>query len=141
MVSSALAEEIEKRYDLADSGRITVIINGLRNENGNLSCAVFNEKNGFPGKFEKAFMQTVAPAAGAAHVVVFEKVPYGTYAVAVRHDENGNGRLDTNFIGMPKEGVGTSNNPRTRFGPPSFKDASFVFDKSDLEITLNIRYL
>jgi uncharacterized protein (DUF2141 family) len=138
---NAIAAEPEKVEIPAGSGAITVRITGLRNTDGNLSVALFNVKKGFPGKYEKALRKTDVPAAGAEHVVVFDNVPYGVYAVAVRHDENANGKLDTNFLGMPKEGVGTSNNPKSRFGPPSFDDASFTLDHSTMELNVNLRYL
>jgi uncharacterized protein (DUF2141 family) len=140
-VATVCAAEQEQVAVPAGTGAITVRISGLRNTNGNLSVALFNTKEGFPGKFDRAFMKTVVPASGSEHVVVFDTVPFGSYAVAVRHDENANGKLDANFLGMPKEGVGTSNNPRSRFGPPSFKDASFLFDQSSIELNVNLRYL
>lgn len=125
----------------AGSGAITVRITGLRSTNGNLSAALFNAKKGFPGKYERAIRKAQIPAAGSEHLVVFGDIPYGTYAVAVQHDENANGKLDANFLGMPKEGVGTSNNPKSKFGPPSFDDASFVLDKKAMELTIHLRYL
>lgn len=135
------AEEPEKIEVPAGFGSITVRITGLRSSDGNLSVALFNAKKGFPGKYENAIRKAKTSAAGSQHVVVFNDVPYGTYAVAVQHDENGNGKLDSNFLGMPKEGVGTSNNPKSKFGPPSFDDASFVLDKKAVELTVNLRYL
>lgn len=122
------------------TGAITVRISGLRNSDGSLSVALFSAKKGFPGKFDKA-LRTLSIPASAEPVVAFDNVPWGTYALAVRHDENGNSKLDANFLGMPKEGVGTSNNPKSSFGPPSFKDASFMLDRKNLEMTINLRYL
>ncbi|AOS83401.1 hypothetical protein BIU88_04130 [Chlorobaculum limnaeum] len=127
--------------EAAGSGTITIRIAGLRNTNGNLSVALFDAKKGFPGKFENAIRKAVVPAAGTEHFAVFGDVPFGRYAVAVRHDENGNGKLDTNILGMPKEGVGTSNNPKSKFGPPSFDDAAFLLDSDSRELVVNLRYL
>lgn len=138
---NAIAAEPEKVEIPAGSGSITIKITGLRSVNGNLLIALFNAKKGFPGKYENAVKQTRITAAGAEHVAVFSDVPFGVYAVAVRHDENANGKLDTNFLGMPKEGVGTSNNPKSRFGPPSFDDAAFKLDRSAMELNVNLRYL
>jgi uncharacterized protein (DUF2141 family) len=45
--------------------------------------------------------------------------------VAVFHDENGNGKLDTNFLGIPREGVGVSNNKLRKLGPPTWEDSKF----------------
>ena len=56
-------------------------------------------------------------------------------------DENGNGKLDTNFIGMPKEGVGASNDAAGKFGPPKFDDARFNYKAGRSVMTIHIRYL
>lgn len=139
---NVIAAEAEKVALLPEgSGTITIRIAGLRNTNGNLSVALFDAKKGFPGKFENAIRKAVVPAAGTEHFAVFGDVPFGRYAVAVRHDENGNGKLDANILGMPKEGVGTSNNPKSKFGPPSFDDAAFLLDSDSRELVVNLRYL
>lgn len=63
----------------------------------------------------------------------------GLYAVALFHDENANGRLDK-FAGVPREGLGFSNNPRIRFGPPSFAQARLAISGSDVSIPVRVRY-
>jgi uncharacterized protein (DUF2141 family) len=123
------------------SGRIVVRVFDLRGRQGELRFALYHTKKGFPGKETDAFMKAVVSAGGELPEYVFEHVPFGAYAVSVRHDENRNGKLDTNVIGMPKEGVGTSNNPRTKFGPPSFDDARFDLGQSELELRIYMRYL
>lgn len=137
---NVIASEPVKAEIPASSGTITIRIAGLRNTNGNLSVALFDAKKGFPGKFENAIRKAVVPAAGTEHFAVFGDVPFGRYAVAVRHDENGNGKLDANILGMPKEGVGTSNNPKSKFGPPSFPDAAFLLDQKGMELIVSLRY-
>lgn len=122
-------------------GRITVKVANLCTTNGDLIVALFNSKQGFPVKIESSVRKIVVPAEGSRQEAVFDDVPYGTWAVSVQHDENRNGKLDTNFLGMPKEGVGASNNPRSRFGPPSFDSAKFPVDKNETEIVINLRYL
>lgn len=123
------------------SGGIRVRILDLRNHDGEIMLLLFNGKKGFPGKEQYVFRKASIPAAGNPPIFKFEHIPLGSYALSVRHDENGNGKLDTNFIGMPKEGVGTSNNPRTRFGPPSFDDAKFLLDGDEKELVIHMRYL
>ena len=68
---------------------------------------------------------------------VFEGVPYGEYAIKIFHDENENEKLDTNFMGVPKERFGFSNNVMGRFGPPTFDQARFSFGEP--HVTLEIR--
>jgi uncharacterized protein (DUF2141 family) len=70
----------------------------------------------------------------------FEDIPPGTYALAVIHDENMNGKLDTNWLGIPKEGYGFSNDARASLGAPAFSDASFQYDGQNLDFTISLRY-
>jgi uncharacterized protein (DUF2141 family) len=79
--------------------------------------------------------ENVAIRDGRANVR-FEGIPYGTYAVKVFHDENSNGRLDTNLIGFPKEGFGFSNDAMGSFGPPSFEQAAFAIEASRVQISI-----
>ena len=66
-------------------------------------------------------------------------LPSGDYAVALFHDENGNGRVDT-MLGVPSEGVGFSNNPRLLFGPPSFRRAAVALTNQTARETVRLRY-
>jgi uncharacterized protein (DUF2141 family) len=70
----------------------------------------------------------------------FEDIPTGTYALAVIHDENMNGKLDTNLLGVPKEGYGFSNDVKAVRGAPTFSDASFRYDGQNLNFTLSLHY-
>ena len=70
----------------------------------------------------------------------FEDIPPGTYATAVIHDENMNGKLDTNRIGIPTEGYGFSNGAHALLGAPSFSAASFRHDGGMLDLTITLRY-
>jgi uncharacterized protein (DUF2141 family) len=67
----------------------------------------------------------------------FEGLAPGSYAVLVYHDENNNGKLDTNALGMPKEGVGTSNKHQ---GIPSYKKCAFSLVEST-SISIEMVYL
>jgi uncharacterized protein (DUF2141 family) len=70
----------------------------------------------------------------------FEDIPPGTYAMAVVHDENMNGKLDTNWAGVPTEGYGFSNNAKGVLGAPSFEAASFSYDGRNVDLTMSLRY-
>ena len=81
------------------------------------------------------------PARPGSVTVVVRKVPPGTYAVQSFHDENRNLELDRNFLGLPKEGVGFSNDAPMRFGPPRYADAALVVTEQVARTTLTLRYL
>ena len=70
----------------------------------------------------------------------FEDIPPGTYAIAVIHDENMNGKLDTNRLGIPTEGYGFSRDTKRLIGVPSFAAASFPYDGRNLDLTVTLHY-
>lgn len=118
---------------------ITVEIVGLRSTDGKIGIALHNGLSPFPGG-EPAFTREVSIEDRASVIVIFEGVPADEYAVAVMHDENGNGEMDVNNYGMPTEGFGFSNEADATMGPPSFADASFLAEE-DLEETVEVIYL
>jgi uncharacterized protein (DUF2141 family) len=70
----------------------------------------------------------------------FEDIAPGTYALAIIHDENMNGELDTNWLGVPTEGYGFSNNAKALLGTPSLSAASFPYDGRNLDLTITLNY-
>ena len=83
-------------------------------------------------------VQRLPADAGAELSATFE-LPSGTYAVAVLHDVNANGRMDYGMMRRPKEPYGFSNGVVPRFGPPAFEDASFVVADEDVSIGIDLR--
>ena len=63
-------------------------------------------------------------------VVIFKNLPRGEYAVSFVHDENDNKKMDTNFLGIPKEDYGCSNNATGFMGPPKYEDAKFMLEEN-----------
>jgi uncharacterized protein (DUF2141 family) len=104
-------------------GSLDVIVTGIASTKGSLIACLWKDKPGFP---------ICQKSPGAVRL----NAP-GTYAVSVQHDADDDGKLKTNFIGMPKEGVGISNNPG---GIPSFAK-SLVRVSGDDVITVRLRYL
>jgi uncharacterized protein (DUF2141 family) len=120
---------------------IHVEIGGLRNDKGQMLCALFSSADAFPTKADKAVARLTAKIAERQAVCDFTGVATGTYAVSVVHDENSNGKLDRNFIGMPREGVGASNDAKGHMGPPKFRAASFPYQGGWLDLKIHINYL
>jgi len=135
-LSSASAQTQQSPANL-----IHVEIGGLRNDKGQVMCALYSSADGFPKIGDKAIAHAKSPISNAHAVCEFPDVKEGTYAVSVFHDENSNGKLDTNFMGMPREGVGASNNAKGHFGPPKFDAAAFRFLGGRLELKVTITYL
>jgi uncharacterized protein (DUF2141 family) len=120
---------------------IVVKISGFRNDRGQVICALYSSAADFPKNLAKATAVTKSQISDRHAVCEFPGVAPATYAVSVIHDENSNGKLDTNFMGIPKEGVGSSNNVRPRFGPPKFSAAAFTFSGGKLELSITVIYL
>src|SRR5262245_7910520 len=124
----------------ADS-RIQVEITGLRNDQGKVLCSLYSSSEGFPKKAEKAIARSSSDISERRAVCQFTGLTPGAYAVSVFHDENSNGRMDTNFMGIPREGVGASNNAKGHFGPPKFDAAAFLYRGGRLDLKITITYL
>lgn len=92
---------------------------------GVVRIALFNKEEGFRDE-NFAFRKELFPVKSKQATWEFRDVPPGKYAVAVYHDAENNGKLDTNFFGIPTDAYGFSNNAMGMFGPPDFEDASFV---------------
>ena len=112
----------------------------LRNSTGQIICTLFNSPAAFPSDSSKAVGQIAAPIKDDAAVCSFGGLAPGKYALVVFHDENGNGKFDRNWLGLPKEGYAFSNNVRPVFSPPSFKAAAFDYAGGDLWLTITMRY-
>lgn len=120
---------------------IHVKILDIRNSIGAVACALFESSEGFPTEYLRSatnivFMKVRDKQARCD----FEDIPSGTYALAVVHDENMNGELDTNWMGVPKEGYGFSNDAKGLLGAPTFSAASFPYDGQNLELTISLTY-
>ena len=124
----------------AATGRINVEVTGLRSNSGEVRVHLYNSKEGFPSNPQKAMATLVSMIGNSEAGVLFRDIPYGDYAISVLHDENGNKKMDMNWLMMPKEGIGASNNPRFTLGPPSFNDARFRFDSEELTIKIKVKY-
>lgn len=107
---------------------ITVKVNNLDNNKGKVFIAIYDSEDSFLGN---QFKGTISDINENSCEVVFENIPQGIYAISLFHDKNDNGKMDSNFLGIPKEDYGCSNNATGFMGPPKWEDAKFeVKDKS-----------
>jgi len=120
---------------------IRVKIVNIRNSTGTIACAQFESPDGFPYEYLRlATNLMVIKIRKAQARCDFEDIPPGTYAMAVVHDENMNAKLDTNWLGIPTEGYGFSNDAKGVLGPPSYSAASFPYDGQNLDLTISLHY-
>ncbi len=116
---------------------LIVTVAGVRNDTGQVRIAVCSKANFLKPTCEHV---ATAPAKAGEVVVRLEGVPPGTWAAQAFHDEDGDGKIGTNLLGIPTEGLGFSNDAPFRFGPPSFGDAAFLLVPGGGRIRFSLRY-
>lgn len=119
----------------SSAGRDIVIrVDKIRNSKGFILVALHATAADFPKTTGKAFKLERGTINNGSSEIVLKDVPPGTYAVALFHDENNDQKLNTNFLGIPKEGYGFSNNAYHTFRAPDFSEASFKHDDNSTVI-------
>lgn len=126
--------------EIANAAVLRVDVENLRNDQGVVYCELFDKADGFPGKPERALARIKAEIKRKSAVCEFDSVSRGTYAVAAFHDEKRTGKLQRNLLGIPKEGVGFSNDVSGRWERPSFEHAKFEMSDEDQQIALHLHY-
>ena len=116
----------------AFAAELTVHLHGIRAQTGLLKVALVDSQDAWDGKAAPV-QGDGAPPEGEDASFTFKDLQPGHYAVMITHDENGNGKLDTNVVGMPLEGYGFSNNPRV-MRKPTWDEARFEIGKDDVAI-------
>ena len=112
---------------VAEDSSLRIEISGLANVEGTVFISVYDNEDDWLGEQTVSTTKVeIADALVDELVVTDITLPPGEYAVSLFYDENANGKLDSNFIGIPKEPVALSNNAKPKFGPPKYKDAVFA---------------
>ncbi len=109
---------------ICNSAELVVKVAGVSQPLGQIGCSLFATPNGFPMDTSTARSQW-QPADAKGVTCRFSDLSAGKYAVSVGHDLNGNQKVDTNFIGMPTEQWGVSNNVRPSLRAPRYDEAVF----------------
>lgn len=135
----ARIEATERACDHASTA-IDVRVHGVRSDHGNVTFVLYGDNpDDFLAKGKRIFKQRFAAKRGTVTFCV--NVPLaGAYAAAAYHDENGNGKFDKNWIGLPSEGGGFSNNPNTLLTPPSHAQAAFQVSNGHTRVEIQLSY-
>ena len=123
----------------ADGTLVRISVSNIAKPGGVLLAGAYDQESTWLGGTTVASIEVPVPATVTGTLGFEMRLPPGRYALSVFQDMNGNRKLDTNFIGIPTEQSGSSNNAPARFGPPKFRDAAFVVGSEaiDLAIRLN----
>ena len=118
-------------------GELDITVNNIRKVTGSIMVGLFNNEKDFP---KKAAEGKIVAVTGNSVTITFKDLNPASYAISVIHDENNNGKLDTNLLGIPKEGFAFGNNAIGTFGPPSFKNAQVTIDGSPVKNVIVLKH-
>ncbi len=122
----------------AQNTSLEVTVKNIKGTKGTIRIGLFTTEADF---LKTAVKGKVVDANGSEVKVVFEDLPAGEYAVSVIHDENGNEKLDTKAMGIPKEGFAFGNNAMGAFGPPSFDKAKVKLEGKPVQQVISLKYM
>ncbi|MBC8884551.1 DUF2141 domain-containing protein [Flavobacterium piscinae] len=118
---------------LLAQSKLTVNIKGLKNNKGQVVVGLYQGEKNF---LRKVYFGKVVSISNKEAVVEFDHLPSGEFAISLFHDENGNGKLETGWFGIPKEDYACSNGAKGFMGPPKYSDAKFTINQNK---TINIK--
>ncbi len=127
-------------YGEESMGDLQIQFTGMRTLNGQILLNIFNEKKDFPDSNKKAYRYAILVLATNKTQITIKDLPYGTYAIAVLHDENSSLNVEKNGLGIPREGVAFSQNAFHAMRAPSFDECAFSLDQPVLKMKLKFHY-
>lgn len=141
VVVSLVSLVMTERVSASDeTSSLSVKVTGLQNKEGKVALLLFASEAGFPEDVSKA-ARVVNAAIGESTVsMTLPALKPGNYAISVIHDQNSNRKLDRNFVGMPSEGYGFSNNVRPTLRAATFEEARFALPVQGKQIQIAIGY-
>ncbi len=118
-------------------GTLTIIISDFSNDEGDCWFAINNTEEIYERE-DTVWIGKILSIKNKEVIVTIDSIVYGEYAVKVFHDENRNGELDTDILGIPSEDYGYSNDASGWFGPPSWEKAKFIFNEPEMTIRISV---
>ena len=127
-----LAQSVEDK----NTGNLIIVVTGIENDDGEVLIAVSNSRENYESN-DTAFVGVKVKIENKKAEYTFEELSFGEYAIKLFHDENMDGELDSNFLGIPTEDFGFSNNARGTFGPADYDDAKFLFEQTEMTMEIS----
>lgn len=124
--------------NLALANSVTFNINKIKNDKGMVLAQLFKGVKNYNANNSESAQQVKATE--GTITITFNNLEPGEYAIRYFHDENSNGKLETNMFGVPTEGYGFSNNAKANFGPADYKDMKFTVTDSAVTTSSTIQY-
>ncbi len=120
------------------NGKLVLNVNNIRTDQGIIWVGIYNSKENFLIKERAIIERYDVTRKSPNQSLVIHALPYGEYAIALFHDENGNGLLDKNFFGIPSEPYAFSRKPRTKWRLPKFEEIKFHFTSDQQVLTTKL---
>ena len=120
-----------------NTGTLTIKISGLDSDTGEVLLALSNSRENYESDNEAYRGFKVKINDGNSECTISE-LPFGEYAIKLYHDENMDGELNSNFLGIPSEHYGFSNNASGTLGPADYDDAKFIFEQTDMTMNISV---
>ncbi|ARV57937.1 hypothetical protein BZZ01_04160 [Nostocales cyanobacterium HT-58-2] len=141
LLATLASMSFAKTANAEPTSTLTVVVDGLRHKNGQICLRIYSSEKGFPNSNTSEVQSGCVQIIGNSVKKQFSGLKPGTYAVAVVDDQNGDRKLNKDFLGIPQEGFGISRNPTVsiRTGTPKFRDASFPL-KNNTTISIVMKY-
>jgi uncharacterized protein (DUF2141 family) len=121
----------------AEVGTVIVRITGFASDEGDCWFALDNSMEVYESE-DSVFIGKILPIINSEVLLTIDSLKYGSYAIKVFHDENINGELDSNFLGIPTEDYGFSNDASGWFGPPRWEKAMFLLNEREMAIEISV---
>jgi len=122
----------------ADKGELVLRVNNIEQAGGMVWIGVYDSQNNFLIQENATLVQGVKVNMAGELVMRLDAIPYGTYAIAIFHDENNSGYLDQNFIGVPLEPYSFSVPYSSKWRVPKFEDVKFDFNHPNQVVETNL---
>jgi len=127
---------LQKGY--AQQGQLKIVVPNIDKIEGKIQVSLYNSKDKFIKKGQE-YKSQIRNVKSNSETFIFKNLPAGVYAVALYHDENSDGKCNTNLIGIPKEGYGFSQNFKPSLSAPKFDDTKFKLE-NETEISVKLIY-
>jgi len=123
-----------------EKGEVLVYVYNIKNSKGNVKAALFKGVESYESKKATPLAKSRAFIQNGKALITFKDIPYGEYTIKVFHDENDDVKVNTNWIGIPTEGFGISNNAIGTFGPLSYEKAKFNLKQASVNQYISLKY-
>ena len=123
------------KAEAQEASELIVQVENIKEVKGSLKIAIYDQEKDF---LKKEVLWDGKEIESNKVEFTFKDLPVGSYAISLFHDENDNGKMDSNFIGIPTEPYAFSNNAKGRFGPPSFEDCRFEVKDGTQKIVISL---